>query len=369
MNSLPAHIVILCSRLNLPGGTERAICNFANLFARKGHTVSILVVDPANTKASFYPLEKNITLTAIPLHFGITRSGNMFTRKVALVRHINRLKEEIKTRNPDIVISTDYPFSIASVLGGVHKITKLVSWEPHHFYWLKRNKFWTYLFKKTYPKLHSVICLNNTEKELFEKIGCHTTVIPGFVPGFAEQKASLETKELLTVGWFIKRKGIDLVPAIAKIIFQQYPDWKWKLVGQGEEAAALQTAIEQNKLQNNLIIIPPVEHEKLETIYHGTSLYIMTSRSEGFPAVLIESMAHGVPCISFDCASGPSDIIRHNEDGKLVEPENIKAMAEAIISLIADDTGRKKMGERAFANVKRFSAESIYNLWNNELFT
>jgi len=369
MKTEKKHIAILCSRLDLPGGTERAICNFANLFVAKGHIVIILVVDAANTADAFYPLEKNITVRAVPLHFGITPRGNPLSRKIAFIGHISQLKNEIKQLKPDIVISTDYPYSVAAVIGGVQKLTRLVSWEPHHFYWLKKNKFWIYLFKKTYPKLHTVICLNDTEKKLFDKMGCHTTIIPGFVPGFPASRASLDSRELLTVGWFIKRKGIDLVPAIAKIVFQQYPDWKWKLVGKGEEAAALQIAIKESRLQDNILIIPPVAHEELEPMYHGASLYIMTSRSEGFPAVLIESMAHGVPCISFDCASGPSDIIRDNEDGKLVETENVEAMAQAIISLIADETKRKKMGEHAFINVQRYGAENIYNSWESAVLS
>ncbi len=355
------HIVILCSRLDLPGGTERAICNFANLFSTKGHLVQVIVLD--NTANSFYPLEKKITVIAKPLHFGITKTGNMVSRKYAFYRHIGKLKSIIKKIQPDIVISTDYPFSVAAVLGGLKKFSRLVSWEPHHFYWLKKNRFWSYLFNKTYPKLDIVVCLNETEKKIFEQLGCRTIVIPGFIPDFPDEQATLNSKEMLTVGWFIERKGIDLVPLIAKLIFQKHPDWKWKLVGKGEGLTQLTKAIIENGLENNMVIVPPVGHRELEEIYSHASLYIMTSRFEGFPAVLIESMAHGVPCISFDCPTGPSDIIRHGIDGILVKKENTVAMAEAINSLIEDNNKRKTMGRLAFQNIRRFSPESVYELW------
>ena len=84
--------------------------------------------------------------------------------------------------------------------------------------------------------------------------------------------------------------------------------------------------------------------------------------------VLLEAMSNGLPCIAFDCDTGPRHIIRHNEDGILVEKENPGKLAEAIGSLISNEEKRKKMGANAIANVQRFYPETIYQLWKKEVF-
>jgi len=190
-------------------------------------------------------------------------------------------------------------------------------------------------------------------------------VIPSFIPQFPFPDALLNSKELLTVGWLVKRKGIDMVPAIGEIIFKKHPDWKWTLVGEGEELVNLQKNIRERKIEGNFTILEPVSYQELEKIYRAASIYVLTSRSEAFPTVLIESMAHGVPCVAFDCSTGPSDIINDYEDGVLVENENPFKMAEAICLLIEQEQLRKKMGENAAKNIRRFSAIEVYSLWTD----
>ncbi|MBK8142709.1 MAG: glycosyltransferase [Chitinophagaceae bacterium] len=93
----------------------------------------------------------------------------------------------------------------------------------------------------------------------------------------------------------------------------------------------------------------------------------MTSRNECFPMTLLEAQSAGLPCISFDCDSGPRHIIKNEENGILVEKENTLQLAAAVSSLIMDEAKRKKMGELAFNNIQEFSPGKIYQLWK-ELF-
>jgi len=97
----------------------------------------------------------------------------------------------------------------------------------------------------------------------------------------------------------------------------------------------------------------------------ASSVMVLPSRSEGFGMVLIEAMECGVPCVSFDCPSGPRDIITHGEDGFLVEKENIQELAEKLLVLIENENLRKRMGEAAKLNVQRYATEAIVKQWDD----
>jgi glycosyltransferase involved in cell wall biosynthesis len=171
---------------------------------------------------------------------------------------------------------------------------------------------------------------------------------------------------LLTVGWLTKLKGVDLIPAIAKKVFERFPDWRWVVIGKGEEEGHLQDKIRNKHLQSKLLLSPPVSAD-LGAIYQQASIYVMTSQLECFPMVLLEAMSFGIPAVAFDCPTGPSAIIRQNEDGTLVSPRTVDAIAESIIDMISDEQKRTAFGAKAYRNIDRFSPEKIYALWKQLL--
>lgn len=359
MTDTTNHIAVLCSRLDMPGGIERATVNIANLFACKGHKVSLLILD--ESAISFYKLNPLIQILNSNLHFGITEGGNKFLRKVAFVNDLIQLRKLLKSLQADTVIATEYPFAIAAILCGGKKYSKIISWEHHHFYWLKKNKFWTKLFNYTYPKLDTIVCLNNEEKKYYDALA-PVTVIPNYVENNKKKYSNLNHQTILSVGWLIPRKGIDLLLSVAKKILTHFPDWTWEIIGEGEMKQTLLDFIQHENLTGKLILKEPLNND-LSDEYCNASFFALTSRFEAFPMVLLEAMSHGLPCISFDCPSGPSEIIMSEIDGLLVERENIEAMFQAIKTLIEDKEKRIKMGIAAQANIKRFYPDRIYMLW------
>lgn len=363
MASGKTHIAILASRLDLPGGIERAVVNTANLFASKGHKISLFILD--ETGESFYSLDPSISIIQQPLSFGITREGNIFTRKMRMLSDVLKLRKLLKSLKADYIICSEYPFTVAVVLAGAVKFSKVFSWEHHHHAWLKKNKFWATLFNNACQKLSGIICLNKEEAAYYQQF-CPVHVIPNFIDNKTGLQSNSNGRQILSVGWLIPRKGIDLLLPAAKAVLEKHPDWKWKLIGDGEMKQEVLDYIQQEKLQNRLILQQPV-NSSIDHEYLSSSLFVLTSRFEAFPMVLLEAMSYGLPCISFNCSSGPADIITDNIDGLLVEKENIQNLSTAISLLISDEERRKKMGDSASINISRFSADHVYKIWREKV--
>ena len=355
-------ILIICSSLNYPGGIERSIVNIANLMDENEHSVTILILD--NKQKSYYTLNENINLYNKDFNFGITNQGNILSRKFSFIRNIYHLRKFIININPDIVLSTEYHLSIVSWIATYQLKVKVISREAHQYYWIKKNKFWTLLYNYVYPKLAYVVCLNEYEEKFYKKMGCRTKVIFNFLnKKLSNIKKTDKKKVILTVGWLIKRKGVDLIPEIASLVFSESSNWHWKIIGKGPEYNDINRSLEAKNINKYVSIIPPVSEDSIYKYYSEASVYVLTSRSEGFPNVLMEAMAFSTPCISFNCPSGPSDILSNGIDGILVESENIIQISNAIISLIKNDNLRIQMGEKAYLNIQRFSNNKAYQLW------
>ena len=287
------------------------------------------------------------------------------------------LAEYLIQEKPDIVITTlgrdlDFLTSIhdGSIKLGESHIARKFSRNFHlleqkgGFHWLLA-KYGRWKQERCVRKLDGLVLLTHQDADSWKGV-TQTHVIPNSLPFYPKESSTCENKKAICVGRLNEQKGLEYLIDAWAIVFKKHPDWQLDIYGSGELKEELLNRICIHNLNETIHINEPTPY--IMEKYLDSSIYIMSSRYEGFGMVLLEAMSCGVPCISFDCPYGPSDVIRHGEDGILVEYLNTDALADSICQLIEHPELRKSMGKKAKENIKRFSRDIVMKQWT-EMFS
>ena len=178
---------------------------------------------------------------------------------------------------------------------------------------------------------------------------------------FPERFSQCESKQIIAAGRYVPQKGFDLLIDAWSLVEKKHPDWKLNIFGDGDRKL-LENIIIKNNLQNCYL-----NHSTndIASEFINSSIYVLSSRFEGFGLVITEAMACGVPPIAFDCPCGPKDIINNFKDGILVKSEDINELADKICFLIENENIRKEMGIKARKSSERFKIEHITMQWES----
>jgi glycosyltransferase involved in cell wall biosynthesis len=173
-------------------------------------------------------------------------------------------------------------------------------------------------------------------------------------------------KRVIAVGRYSFEKGIDLLIKAWKIVEDLIPDWRLDIFGDGDQSVYKELTEQLNIEHKRCVLHGRTTNVQKE--YVNSSIFVCSSRFEGFGLAIVEAMACGLPVVSFDCPWGPRSIIKDNEDGLLVEDGNPQQLALALKSLMDDGTIRKRMASAALVNVRRFQLQEIAEKWKTLVF-
>lgn len=348
-------ISIILTDITKRAGTERAVVNLANILSSLNYDVCIFSTDSISGSPQYY-LNRNVII----FHFGLKISSAKGFSKILEYKKLNtKIIECIKNENIDCVIGT-YSFFNALLT----RIPNVETIGCEHFNYFSASKLHRLVRRIFYPKLNAVVVLTEHDKAHYSFLK-NCFVIPNSLSFESFIKENWSEKVVLSIGRYTKQKGFDFLIKTAAKLKKTFPDWKFKIVGSGENEKLLENLIAEYHLEDYVKLLPPTNN--IVDLYKSASIYCMSSRYEGLPMVLLEAKSCGLSIVSFDCPEGPAEVIENNKDGFLCKPENPDDLAEKLKILMSDEKLREQFGKTAYVNSKRFSTENIAKKWKQLL--
>ena len=368
-------IVYCTPSIYIPGGIERVLTTKANYLAEvAGYDVYIVLTD-GKGKTPYYPLSPKVNLIQLDInfeelwHLSFLKKIIIYLSKQRIYK--KRLKSTLMSLKPDITVSLlrrEINF-LTSIKDGSKKVGEIhVNREHYRNFEKDKDNFIKRIFASLWQKqltnklnqLDKFIVLTEDDRKAWKELN-KVEVIPNPLSEYPQKKASLDMKQIISVGRYSYEKGFEMLIKTWKIVNQKHPDWTLNIYGSGN-VENLTPLIQKAKLENSIIPHNPITN--ISSAYLDSSIYVCSSRFEGFGMTLIEAMSCGLPCVSFDCPHGPRNIITDSLNGYLVESENIEALAERICHLIENKELRKNMGKSTSSSVLKYNINIIGQQWN-----
>lgn len=337
------------------GGLENAVMVMSNEMARRGHLVSVICV---YDNPIFYQLDERIKIISP------TYKRKDFSTPVYYLKSIFYLRNEIKNIRPDVIISYgDFLNPISLLATRNLKIPVFISDRS------SPGKKFPFIVQKMreyiYPLATGIIAQTEAAKKQKQKMlkgYTNIQVIPNPIRPINNYPDCIKENIVLGVARHYHVKGLDrLIEAFAKT---NHSDWRLVIAGnKGPHTEELTQLIEKYKIKEKVQFLGAVK--EIDKVFSTAKIFVLPSRSEGFPNALIEAMANGVASISFDVNAGPSDIIENEYNGFLVENGNIEALANKIQLLMDDEILREKIALNALNLKNDLRVDKIGELFYN----
>ena len=348
---------ILVYDFNATGGAERVARNLATELSKNNE---IFVISLFETKEEEQAKEYEYV--------------RMFDKTISIPKNLlkitKKVKRYLKEKQIDILLIITAGVNCVGILSTIGTNVKTVYCEHSN------------LENRTYGKKHIfrqwvgakwadiVVTLTERDKENFKKVfgvkDEKVITIPNWIEntdklGNVEYNAN--SKKIVTVGRLEKVKGYDNLLRVAKLVNEKHFNWIWDICGDGSLYGELSEKIKQENLEKFLCLKGNVKN--IEQKYKEYSFFVMTSYYEGLPLSLLEAQVNKLPIISFDCPTGPSEIINNNENGYLIDCYDVEQMATKIINLIENKEKRIEFSEKSGLNLKKYEKQEVLKKWDN----
>lgn len=360
------------------GGMERIFSDKMNYLADvPGYDVTFVTYEQGNHRSAF-PLSDKVRRIDLDFRFFTLCSLPPLRRCWAYLRMHRAFKRKLTatldTLQPDVVVFATYDILQLGFLLDLrwrcvvesHVCRKEVFLSSMSgFLLLRWLQEWQQnrSLEKARKAARVVLLTENDRREW--KGYANLTVIPNVLTAYPDTIPPIahRPKRIVAMGRLHPQKGFDLLAEAWQMVAPRHPDWSLAVFGDGEDRARLQELTRQLGIAQSMTFMGATDHAYRE--YMASAFFVLSSRYEGWGLVLVEAMACGLPCVSFDCPYGPSDIITDGENGLLVENGNVSQLAMGMERLINDRDMAVAMSARAREKAALFTKDKVMAAWTN----
>ena len=344
------------------GGAERVMAGLSSRLVHRGHRVSLITYqDEARDRHSV-----DERVARVPLNL---ESENRwpFSKLKRVRKRLSALATAVSDINPDVVMSFCDRNNIDTLLALRRTAVPVVVSERSDPSQQSLGWYWEWQRRRTYPRAATVVALTESSAKYLRKTSDRVVVIPSAVdqpPLLSDRLGSVQNKTIVSVGRLEWEKGFDRLVHAFAIATENEDAWNLIIYGEGSRRAELEKLAIELGVQNR-VAFPGWERPIWGPLSKAT-MFSLPSRYEGFPSALLEAMALGVPSISVDCESGPRAIVKHGENGLLVDP-TVEGLAEGIRKYILDPESRERIGMAGREVASRFGWDQMTKAYEDIL--
>ncbi len=353
---------------------ERVLLNKVVWFREHTDWEIVIVTTDQKNRPTFYPFPDGVRMVDLGVNYSDDNGKSFLMKLRGFIKrrkiHKRLLNNLLSVEKPDIV-DCFYPGEcsfVPALNDGSKKVMELHQSKLFHHQYNRSglmglaDRIRAKMDERLVRKFDSFVVLTEEDAAMWGDVP-NIKVIPNAAKFISSGYSSCQNKRVIAVGRLDYQKGFDrLIKAWEIVCRDEYlSDWHLNIFGQGEWQDMLQQMIDERGLQDRVTLNKPTKDIAKE--YAGSSMLVMSSHYEGFPMVMIEAMACGLPVVTFDYKCGPRDIIDHEINGLLVKDGDIEGLAKAMISMMRDDAARKRMGENAKNVVETYSEEAVMKQW------
>lgn len=357
-------ILILIDGLQM-GGAERMACFLAGEWAGAGHTVAILTLDGPHRP--YFELDDRVRLQ----HLGVSGpSKNLIEVSTNFWRRMTGVRGFVKAGGYEVVIGFGAACLALASLSVLGLAARSIAYEQTDPLFTERamGRLKSAIHRVAMRYADAVVVQSNAARDVLEaKLWGRTNVVPNPVrPAEARATPGMPGADgrfkAVALGRLNSVKGYDVLLRAWARIHAALPDWILVIHGEGDERARLEQIIADEGLQDRAFL--PGSTSQADRSLAEANLFVLTSRTEGFPNSLCEAMAVGLPVVATDCRCGPADIVTPGRDGLLVPVDDAVAIGDAILSLASDPQRLTAMGSEARAISRRFDNGTVLRMWD-----